>query len=288
MVQAAWPQLSDTACSTPMTQGGHRKCKRSRSLSRDHWGAFARAARLAESETLAERRKKVSLITFPRVRTLLSGYWWCRVAAMDERGFVRRLLGGRQLSALFVVLAGLVVCSWLGLAPAARAAEGGRILGKVTAAATKGAIVGIEVCAAESLFEAELFGHCTQTNSGGEYTISGLPAGRYGIGFFGPEGSGLNYIPQYYNGKSSVYEAEFLTVEAAQTVSGINAAMEVGGQSKVVKVTLIAAGKRLLSSRHKLTTQLTTAQATGGHSTVLSRRTVTFKAPARHKHKKKG
>jgi hypothetical protein len=167
-----------------------------------------------------------------------------RTAIIDERGALtfgevqRRTnalarLSRNELSwqmTLSVLIAALVVCGWFTAVPAADAAESGAISGKVTSAATKGAIAGIEVCAAESLFEAELFGHCAQTGSGGEYTISGLPAGRYGVGFFGPEGSGLNYIPQYYNGKSSVYEAEFLTVEAAQTVSGINAAMEVGGQ----------------------------------------------------------
>jgi len=76
------------------------------------------------------------------------------------------------------------------------------------------------------------------------------------------------------------------TVKRTVTVGSATVTLT-GGQSKVVKVTLNAAGKRLLSSRHKLTAQLTTTQTTGGHSTVLSRRTVMFKAPRKAKHRKK-
>ncbi|HEV3093060.1 MAG TPA: nidogen-like domain-containing protein [Solirubrobacteraceae bacterium] len=61
-----------------------------------------------------------------------------------------------------------------------------------------------------------------------------------------------------------------------------------GGQSQLVKVALNATGKRLLASHHKLAARLTTTQITGGHSTVVSRRTVTFKTPANRKHKTKG
>ncbi len=133
-----------------------------------------------------------------------------------------------KLGPTFAVLAAVGIL--LAFAPSALAAEGGQITGKVTAASSKAAIAGIEVCAAESLFEGELYGHCATANSSGEYSISGLPAGSYGVGFFAPEGSGLNYMPQFYNGKSSVSEAELLAVEAGHTVSGINAAMQVGGQ----------------------------------------------------------
>jgi Carboxypeptidase regulatory-like domain len=133
-----------------------------------------------------------------------------------------------KLAPMFAVLAAVGLL--LAFAPSALAAEDGQITGKVTSASSNAAIAGIAVCAAESVFEAELFGHCATTNSSGEYSISGLPAGSYGVGFFSPEGSGLNYMPQFYNGKSSVFEAELLAVEAGQTVSGINAAMQVGGQ----------------------------------------------------------
>jgi hypothetical protein len=62
-----------------------------------------------------------------------------------------------------------------------------------------------------------------------------------------------------------------------------------GGQSELAKIALNAAGKRLLVSHHKLAARLTTTETgSGGHSTVLSSRTVTFKAPGKNKHKKKG
>jgi hypothetical protein len=133
-----------------------------------------------------------------------------------------------KLAPTFAVLAAVGLL--LAFAPSALAVEGGQITGKVTGASSKAAIAGIEVCAAESLFEAELFGHCAKTSSSGEYSISGLSAGKYGVGFVAPEGSGLNYITQYYNDKHGIGEAELFAVEAGKTVSGINAAMEVGGQ----------------------------------------------------------
>jgi hypothetical protein len=61
-----------------------------------------------------------------------------------------------------------------------------------------------------------------------------------------------------------------------------------GGKSQVVKLALNATGRRLLTSHHKLAAQFTTTDVTGGHSTVLTRHYVTFKVPARHKHKSKG
>jgi 5-hydroxyisourate hydrolase-like protein (transthyretin family) len=131
----------------------------------------------------------------------------------------------------WAVLVSLMVALGLTSPAAASAAEAtGKITGKVTSASSKAAIAGIEVCAAENLFEAELFGHCAKTDQSGEYSISGLSAGIYGVGFFAPEGGGLNYIPQYYNDRPSIYEAEQIVVEAGQTKSGVNAAMQVGGQ----------------------------------------------------------
>ncbi len=64
-----------------------------------------------------------------------------------------------------------------------------------------------------------------------------------------------------------------------------------GGASQLVKIELNTTGKRLLASHHKLAAQLTTTEAgAGGHSTLVSRRTVTFKVPAKRtrKGRKKG
>lgn len=145
----------------------------------------------------------------------------------DQRSIRRDSVLGTR----WVVLVSLTLALALASPVAASAAEAtGQITGKVTSASTKAAIAGIEVCAAESEFEVELFGHCAKTNSSGEYAISGLSVGRYGVGFFAPEGSGLNYITQYYDDKSAIFQAEPVFVEAGQTKSNINAAMQIGGQ----------------------------------------------------------
>jgi RHS repeat-associated protein len=137
------------------------------------------------------------------------------------------------------------VAALLAIAPSALATGGGTasITGAVTDAATKAPIAGIEVCAAENLFEVQFFGMCAKTNASGEYTIANLPAGHYVVDFFAPEDSGLNYTTQYYNDKSLIEEAESLTVESGQTVSHIDAALQVGGQitGKVTNATSKAA-----------------------------------------------
>ena len=104
--------------------------------------------------------------------------------------------------------------------------EGGQIKGEVTNASTLGAIKEIEVCALEK--EEFEFVDCTYTGASGEYTLAGLPVGEYKIEFW--PGS-LNYITQYYNAKPSWEKAEPVPVKTAgETVSGINAAMQEGGQ----------------------------------------------------------
>ena len=99
---------------------------------------------------------------------------------------------------------------------------GGQITGQVTSASTKAVLTGIQVC----ILETET---CAKTNASGEYTISTLPTGSYKVGFFAPEGSGLNYLTQFYDDKSSFSEAEAVTVQAGKTKTGINAAMVAGG-----------------------------------------------------------
>jgi len=145
---------------------------------------------------------------------------------LTDRRTARRFRRRTVFTALLVAFA---AAGPLAFSSAADAAEGA-ISGRVTAAATKAAIAGIEVCAAEEAFEAELFGQCATTNSVGEYTISGLAPGSYAVSFSAPEGSGLNYVTQYYAGKSSAYQAETVAVEAGKTVAGVNAAMLVGGR----------------------------------------------------------
>jgi hypothetical protein len=153
----------------------------------------------------------------------------------------------RPTVAILVVFA-FIVC----FTSRAVAAEGnGKIAGKVTSASTEAPIAGIEVCAfpkaggegpiagesgengeegsEEEGSEEELF-KCPTTGANGEYAISGLPSGEYIVGFGSPFMSGLNYVTQYYNGKSSFAEAVLVTVAAGGTTSGIDAKLAEGGR----------------------------------------------------------
>jgi hypothetical protein len=69
----------------------------------------------------------------------------------------------------------------------------------------------------------------TASNSGGEYTISGLRSGSYKVDFFSEEEAPI-YQPQYYSGKSSSSEAGMVSVTVPNKTPGIDAALAVGGR----------------------------------------------------------
>ncbi len=98
---------------------------------------------------------------------------------------------------------------------------GGQITGKVTAAAGKEPpVAGALVCASGS--DGEI---CGLSNEVGEYTISGLETGEYTVKF-----STLTYAPQYYHGKANASEATLVSVAAGAPTTGINAALQAGGE----------------------------------------------------------
>jgi hypothetical protein len=112
---------------------------------------------------------------------------------------------------------------------------GGQISGRVTDTGHS-AVAGVMVCAfGESL-------NCAFSSSSGEYVISGLASGSYRVAFvpglesaFGGSSNG-NYLTQYYNGKSSLGEAEEVLVIAPGVLANINAELQPGGEiSGVVK-----------------------------------------------------
>ncbi|HVO54728.1 MAG TPA: carboxypeptidase regulatory-like domain-containing protein [Solirubrobacterales bacterium] len=99
--------------------------------------------------------------------------------------------------------------------------EGGRIAGKVTDATTHAGIAGISVCAGEG-------GQCSSTDANGEYSISGLPADSYTVGFY--PGYGSPYLRQSYNGKAPFEPADTVSVAIGATTSNVNAALQEGGR----------------------------------------------------------
>ena len=69
----------------------------------------------------------------------------------------------------------------------------------------------------------------TASNSGGEYTIVGLPTSLYKVTFHAESEAG-NYMTQYFNGESYRGEANRVSVAAGSVRSGINATMVAGGE----------------------------------------------------------
>lgn len=110
--------------------------------------------------------------------------------------------------------------------PAARPAlaGAGSIRGTVSDAATHAGIEGIEVCAyaLEVFEEEEAFPYCTLSVAGGDYAITGLPAGEYEVEFSTPFGSTLDYVRQDYE--------EAVEVAVNEHVSGIDAELVKGGE----------------------------------------------------------
>jgi hypothetical protein len=100
--------------------------------------------------------------------------------------------------------------------------EGGKISGKVTDGHGN-ALAGIQVTIL-SLAGRRTGVVSAMTNSSGEYTVAGVPAGSYTVEFSSPL-----YLTQYYNGKASISEADPVAVEVDSTHTGIDAAMHEGG-----------------------------------------------------------
>jgi hypothetical protein len=108
------------------------------------------------------------------------------------------------------------------LAGPASAFAAGSISGLVTDGTDP--IEGIEVCA-WGVPEEEDFG-CTETDSSGEYSIAGLAAGNYKVEF---RPGSLDYVPQYFDARSSWALADQVTVTNGNDAPNVNAVLEEGG-----------------------------------------------------------
>lgn len=144
-------------------------------------------------------------------------------------GRAKRAVPLPPLLALVLSL-GLGLALSLGLGASAAAAAPGMISGKVIGALSQEPIQGIEVCARESSSEVPFGERCSTTTASGEYTITALSSGRYTVEFLSPFESSLNYVTQYYNGRSSPSQADPVTVFAGETTTGIDAEMREGGR----------------------------------------------------------
>jgi hypothetical protein len=110
----------------------------------------------------------------------------------------------------------------------AQLGEGGTISGTVTGAGVPLGSVGVDVFPTE---ESEFFfGTSTTTEAGtGKYTLVGLPQGSYTVEFF-PE-AGLNFVPQFYNEKSTFSKADPVKINAeGEPKTEVNANLQVGGE----------------------------------------------------------
>ena len=120
-----------------------------------------------------------------------------------------------RLGTLLAIVVGL--CSVLALPAAASAAEPGFISGQVTNASNGEPLYSIYVCAVPTT---PGFSTCTYTDFSGKYKIE-LEEGEYTVEFQG----GGGYFTQWYNGKSSLAEADKVKVEESVEKTGINGAL---------------------------------------------------------------
>jgi hypothetical protein len=111
--------------------------------------------------------------------------------------------------------------------------EGGKISGTVTNAYTHAGLEKIRVYA----YVPGHGGEFTETNSKGEYTVTGLSSGAYDIEYYWEYNEAEEkeyekapayipkYITQYYNGQTSQATANTVSVDEGSTTPGINVAM---------------------------------------------------------------
>jgi hypothetical protein len=114
--------------------------------------------------------------------------------------------------------------------------EGGIIEGVVTEAGSGEPLDVITACAHPAGGEENI--NCGSADASGNYAINQLPTGSYKVRFFSQESCEeescirANYLTQYYDEKDSFATADAVAVTAGGAVSGINAAMQPGGQIK--------------------------------------------------------
>jgi hypothetical protein len=121
----------------------------------------------------------------------------------------------------------VVLVSWLGCCAPAFAAGTGSIAGTITGAPSHSPLAGVEVCAltTQNLGGEEV--DCVWTGPTGTYEIDSLDEGTYRVHFWPRHGTGLNFLPHYYDFKD-FWNFDPVSVGTGQT-SGIDAELRKGG-----------------------------------------------------------
>lgn len=102
--------------------------------------------------------------------------------------------------------------------------KGGWVSGTVTDRSGFG-LSGVEVCVFAKLLP-ELGPRCKTTDVAGKYTIEILPPGPYTAYFSAPESRDI--FPQYFDGETSLQEADDFSVFGFNETAGVDARMELG------------------------------------------------------------
>lgn len=102
-----------------------------------------------------------------------------------------------------------------------------RIQGSVTAAVGGAPVEEVEVCAWTAVEEE--FSGCTYTEPDGSYSLGRLEPNGYKVEFWTGSAAG-NYRSQLYDHKYEWSEADVVTVAAGETKTGIDAALDPGGE----------------------------------------------------------
>lgn len=131
-----------------------------------------------------------------------------------RRGIMRAVLGG--MAAFALALGGATTA-------AAAEPETTTITGTVTSA-----VDGSPVTSATIFVNNEDFTHNGSglVEADGTYRIEGLPAGEYTVRF---DVSGTDYVSEYWDGATNRNSAQRLTAVGGETISGIDATVDLGG-----------------------------------------------------------
>jgi len=105
----------------------------------------------------------------------------------------------------------------------AELAKGAEMLGHVSNVETGAPLYGVMVCAAE--VDPPHAGDCNWTDTSGDYAIRGLPAGSYLMAFGTFSGPFTTSAGQWWDGASSIEEADPIDIAPPESRSGIDGAL---------------------------------------------------------------